>query len=172
MLALAYSDDEGFVVIVSLLVWALTWFLWYAGLRAGSSLRRERAPARVLAVMPLVAMAVLFVILRRWASFDVRDSSEYLFQYVMLGAAWLGVALRFAPWLGLSARDDAAERGNPAAAVALAGAMLGLTLCYAGGNVGDGPGWWVVVFSSGLATAVFFVSWAVCESRAHACAAA
>ena len=168
VLALAASPDEALIVVVSLLAWAVTWFLWYWGLRVGSPLRRQRGPARALAVMPLVALAVLFVILRRWASFDVKDSAPYLFQYVALGAAWLGVALRFTPWFGISARDDAAERGNPAAAVALAGAMLGLTLCYAGGNVGDGPGWWVVVFSSGLATVVFLASWAVFESGAQA----
>ena len=38
--------------------------------------------------------------------------------------------------------------------------MLGVTLCYAGGNIGDGPGWWVVVFSAALATGTLCVAWA------------
>jgi uncharacterized membrane protein YjfL (UPF0719 family) len=168
LLVLPLSEDEALVVVVSILVAPLAWIWWYWELASGPKLRQERAAGRALGLVPLVALAVLYVILRRWASFDVRDSAEYLFQYMVLGAAWLGVALRFLPRLGISTRDDVAERGNPAAAVALAGAILGLMLCYAGGNVGDGPGWWVVVFSSGLATAAFFLAWAVLESASHA----
>lgn len=167
-LALLYSKDEALVLTVSVALCILTWIWWYWELRAGSKLRRERTPGRALAVAPPAALAVLYLILKRWSSFDVQSSPAYLFQYVALGAAWLGVFLRFFPWFGISARDDVAERGNPAAAVALAGATLGLILCFAGGNIGDGPGWWVVVYSSGLATACFFASWAVFESKAHA----
>jgi hypothetical protein len=42
---------------------------------------------------------------------------------------------------------------------AVIGALLGVTLCYAGGNIGDGPGWWVVLFSAGLATSVLLAAW-------------
>lgn len=167
-MALLYSEDEGFILLTSVVVWVLTWIVWYRELRVGSWLRRARRPGRALAMIPPVALVLLASILSRWASFDVRASPPYLFQYVALGAAWLGVALRIFPWFGISARDDVAERGNPAAAVALAGAILGLVLCYAGGNIGDGPGWWVVLFSSGLATAAFFASWAAFEAWAHA----
>lgn len=168
MLALLYSEDEVVIVLVSLAVSIATWIHWYVRLRVGPRLRGERAPSRVLAIMPLVALGVLWLILRRWSSFDVRDSAPYLFQYLVMGAAWLGVALLFLPWFGISARDDAAERGNPAAAAALAGSILGIVLCYAGGNVGDGPGWWVVFFSAALSTAAFFASFWVLETVAHA----
>jgi len=120
----------------------------------------------MLASAPLVALLVLLAILRAWSSFDVKDSGPYLFQYLALGAAWLGIGARFHSWYGVSARDDVAERGNPAAAVALSGAWLGLVLCYSGGNIGDGPGWWVVVFASGLASAAFFAAWGVLELAA------
>jgi len=53
------------------------------------------------------------------------------------------------------------ERANPAAAYAIGGALLGITLCFAGGNIGDGPGWWVVVFSAALSTLAFFILWAL-----------
>ena len=168
LLALPLSEDEGLVVVASLVAWILSWIWWYWELGTGPKLRAERTGSWMLAAVPPLALLVLYVILRRWASFDVKDSAEYLFQYVALGAAWLGVALRFLPRFGISARDDVAERGNTAAAVALAGALVGIMLCYAGGNVGDGPGWWVVVFSSGLATIAFFASLGVLESKSHA----
>jgi hypothetical protein len=36
-------------------------------------------------------------------------------------------------------------------------------LCFAGANIGNGPGWWVVVFSATLSTGGFFLLWAVVE---------
>ena len=62
-------------------------------------------------------------------------------------------------YLGLSVRDDVIERRNRAATLAFGGALIGVTCCYAGGNVGDGPGWWVVVLSAALATATLIVVW-------------
>lgn len=167
MLTPPYSEDEVVILAVSLVLGGGTWTHWYLQLCVGPRLRRARGPARALAIMPVAALFVLWLILERWSSFDVRESAPYLFQYMALGAAWLGFALLFLPRFGISARDDAAERGNPAAAVALSGALLGLCLCYAGGNVGDGPGWWVVVFSSGLSTLCLFASWAALEWAAH-----
>jgi uncharacterized membrane protein YjfL (UPF0719 family) len=65
--------------------------------------------------------------------------------------------------LGIIPRDDAVERRNLAAAIAISGAMLGILLCFAGGNIGDGPGWWVVVFCALLSTAALFVAWTILE---------
>lgn len=165
---LAYSPDENFLLVVSLGLAGLTWFGWYRALGQGPWIRRAQGLRRLLGIAPAVALLGVLAILRTAASFDVRESVPYLFQYLVLGAAWVGVAMRLTPWVGIGARADVVERGNPAAAVALAGACVGVALCYAGGNIGDGPGWWVVVFSSGLATAGFFVAWALVERLAHA----
>jgi hypothetical protein len=37
--------------------------------------------------------------------------------------------------------------------------LLGGTYCFAGGNVGDGPGWWVVLFSGLLSTMSLLFLW-------------
>ncbi len=161
------SEDEAFVSVVSTALWILCWLVWYWGLRVGSKLQTRRGPRRALAAAPIASLALVFLVLRLWSSHDVRDSPGYLYQYLALGGAWVGIAMTQLRWLGISARDDVAERGNPAAAAALFGALLGTALCYAGGNVGDGPGWWVVLFSSGLATAAYFVLWTVLETAAH-----
>jgi hypothetical protein len=79
--------------------------------------------------------------------------------YVVLGLAWLRIAERAFAFAGLSGRDDAIERGNQAALPAWVGALVGVTFCYAGGNVGNGPGWWVVVFSAALATGMLMMTW-------------
>lgn len=158
-LALALSEDEAFVFTVSLMTTAVTWFLAARTLGSGPRLGSPSAPRRVVWASALTCPVVLFVVLRRWASWDVRDSVPYLTQYLLLGTAWVGLGRIGFSWLGLSLRDDVVERGNLAAAVAGGGAALGLTLAYAGGNVGDGPGWGVVVLASGLASAAWFGLW-------------
>jgi uncharacterized membrane protein YjfL (UPF0719 family) len=93
----------------------------------------------------------------------VRRDPFYLTFYVLLGSGWLGMGAWLFPFVGLSPRDDALERGNAAAALAVAGALGGATLCYAGGNIGDGPGVEAVLFSVLLSTAAFFMLWFVVE---------
>lgn len=151
------SGDEGLVCVLSFLVWTIGAARWLANLRT-----RPHVPGPVrwrgaLAAAPLLAAGAVLVVLRVAASHDVRDDLRYLAMYTALGGAWIHVLLFMTPWLGISLRDDVVERRNPAAAAALCGYALAFAFVYAGGNIGDGPGWWVVVFSSGLASAAFVV---------------
>jgi hypothetical protein len=158
------SDDEVGVLIISSIVTIVSWGAWYI---APAFVRRV-GPAPwggvLLQVAPLAAGVMLWLVLRTASAHDVRDDPTYLFMYLVLGAAWVGVWIRLLAMTGVSTRDDVVERSNSSAALAVAGAMLGITLCYAGGNIGDGPGWWVVVFSAGLATVAFFAAWMVLET--------
>ena len=84
-----------------------------------------------------------------------------------VGTAWLFLATLLFPWLGLSISDDVIERRNPGALVALCGALLGLALIYAGGNLGEGSSYWNNIFSAALGTIGFFVSWFLLEWMGH-----
>ena len=153
------SDDELFVTAISVALGPVAWLIW---LFRGSRPRRldGRVSDGPYLFLALVACAALiFSVLRAAASFDVRDNELCLFMYIVLGLAWLRLMEPFFAYLGVSARDDVIERRNRAATPAFIGALLGVTCCYAGGNVGDGPGWWVVVLSAALATASLIVVW-------------
>ena len=153
------SPDEALVLVASLIVLLAAWTGWYwqAATIAVRLSPREGRP--LLYVIPLVCVLVLWMVLRELASFDVREAPQYLFLYMALGLAWVGALIRGTAFAGISMRDDVLERRNGAAAIAIGGAMLGLTFAFAGGNIGDGPGWWVVVFAAGLATLALFLSW-------------
>ena len=140
------------------------WVRWYYMTAAAAGFGAARAQRMPLYMIPFLCVALLFVVLRIAASHDVRDSWPYLLMYLVMGMAWL--VLWTAPMraLGVSPRDDALERSNPAAAYAVAGAMVGLTFAFAGGNIGDGPGWWVVVFCAGMATLGLLVMWGLVQS--------
>jgi uncharacterized membrane protein YjfL (UPF0719 family) len=155
------SPDEVFVTAVAIAVGPILWAVWLARM-ARLEMVRGRPGSVVAIAAALTACGLsIFVVLKAGASSDVVDSPEYLFMYVVVGLAWVRAVQSMFPYLGLSPRDDVFERRNKAAVLLLIGAMLGVTLCYAGGNVGDGPGWWVVIFSAGLATAALMISWAI-----------
>lgn len=153
------AESEVFALVVSLGLGAVLWSVWlFRVFRVPAQFSRFHERSLLLAV-PLACAAVLFWILVRYAASDVRDAPVYLFLYMAMGAAWLGVGTLVLPLFGLSGRDDVIERGNRAAAFAISGALLGITLCFAGGNIGDGPGWWVVVFCALLSTGALFLLW-------------
>jgi hypothetical protein len=150
------SEDEIFVLMMSAVFSLFCWVWWYgAALTAKSSPVAGRSPARgLLFVMPLLAALVLFVGLKLWSASDVRDDGRYLTMYFLMGLAWSGVASFIPAWLGISFRQDVLTRANHSASLVCGGWILGVTLSFAGANVGDGPGWWVVLFSALLSTAM------------------
>ena len=156
------SSDETFVCVVALVVSLVVWGRWgWACAPSGAFGGTLAGAGTWLWITPVVCAGILLLVLLTAAAEDVRYDPTYVFFYLVLGAAWLGAYKSILALAGLSARDDVLERGNEAAAVAISGALVGLTLCFAGGNVGDGPGWWVVVFSGLMATGAFYLIWCV-----------
>jgi uncharacterized membrane protein YjfL (UPF0719 family) len=156
------SGDETMVMLVSMVAGAIAWYWWYAATRV-KTLAIRNTGRSLFVVTPPICLVLLFVVLRLWAADDVRYSGTYLAFYTFAGAAWVGFCALWLGFLGISPRDDAIERQNLAAALAISGAVVGITFSFAGANIGNGPGWWVVVFSAGLATIAFFGLWAMIE---------
>lgn len=157
------SDDEVVVLMFSIGVAGISWLVWL--MRILKLRLRNRAGGEVgwLWAGPLCAALVTAVVLLFYSSKDVQTDPKYLFFYGMFAAAWVGILRLVTPLYGISARDDALERRNVAAAVVWFGAVQAFTLCFAGGNIGDGPGWWVVVYAAGLATTSLLILWAIYE---------
>jgi hypothetical protein len=160
------SGDEIVVLLLGGVAAVAAWIGWYVPVARVRGFGVRTRGRGVMASAPPIAALLLFAVLKTAAAHDVRDDPRYLLFYMVLGAAWVGLGTRLIPVLGISPRDDVLERGNRAASYTVAGALLALTLCFAGGNVGDGPGWWVVVFSAALATAALAVLWLVLDAMA------
>jgi len=150
------------LLLLSGFVTAYAWYRWCMAACVRTLVVRN-ASRLIFVIGPIVCLMLLYLILRRWAADDVRDNETYLTLYMLAGAAWVGLGADLFRFLGVSPRDDAVERQNLAAAFATAGALAGITFCFAGANVGNGPGWWVVIFSAALSTGAFFLLWAVVE---------
>jgi hypothetical protein len=159
------SGDETFVMIFGVVVALFTWPRWYRQLLGATRFSAPDSGRALVAWVPLICAAVLTYVLFTMASSDVVGA--YIWMYLLVGAGWLGLCAQALPWIGLSAVDDVGERGNGAAAWAVSGALLAMMFCFAGGNVGDGPGWWVVIFAAALATAGLALSWLLLDAIAR-----
>lgn len=159
------SDDETFCLLASLGIGLFAWGGLMLGLLRRAARYRTGAMCWALLGVGACSAAALLALLMAFASSDVRDAPQYLLMYTAVGVAWVG-ALRIVlgATVGVRARDDIAERGNPAAWLVQAGLIIGTTLAYAGGNFGDGPGWWVVVASAVLSTAALVGVWYLVEA--------
>lgn len=153
------SDGETLVLIVSGLIAIVAWPLWFVRVLRVKSLAPASASLAPVLLAPWVSAALLYAVLKTAASSDVVDDPKYVFMYQVFGAAWVAVGALWLRRLGISLVDDAVERRNAAASWAIAGFVVGLTIVFAGSNIGDGPGWWVVLFTGGLATSVYLLLW-------------
>lgn len=158
--ALPMSGDEVFLLIASGLISLVMWARWIRLSVAFRAMRRSPGDSWVW-VSGVTSILLLWFVLKTWASHDVRDSGIYLLLYVLLGFGLTGLALVALDRLGLSLRDDCLERPNVAARATMSGAILGFAAAYAGANIGDGPGWWVVVFCAFLSMGSLLLGWSM-----------
>jgi hypothetical protein len=94
-----------------------------------------------------------------WGAKEVRGQGSQVLFVTLVGIFWLVCAHKLFPWLGLSIRDDAFDRKNSAAAIALASALLSVAVTFAAGNLGEGPSYWENMFCAGLATGGLCALW-------------
>ena len=157
---------DGFELIVFALSGFLTLrflFKWYHATLFSWPFGRGKSKKIVLGLLPVAAFFIIMSTLETWASFDVVDDSFWIFFYIVLGFAWLWLGvLAMGAFFDLSWQDDILSMNNKAALYAFGGGFLGLTVIYAGANIGDGPGWWCVVFAGGRGLVAWIaLAWAV-----------
>lgn len=161
------SDDEVIAVVASVVVALIAWGRWYARLMMVPSWHPQLASRRSMALVPALCAGSMLLVLMTIASADVVNDARYILMYLAMGMAWIGIVVRMGTSLGISHRADAVERSNPAAIMVISGLLIGATACYAGGNVGNGPGWWVVVLCAILANGTLLAGWLVLELMTH-----
>jgi hypothetical protein len=161
------SEDEVLVLICAGVFALISWSGWLVGCCQARRARASTLVRLIASVLPIACAIILLTVLLLWSSADVRTSGLYTFFYMVFGAAWLGLTKILSPLLGISLRDDVLERRNTAALWPIAGALLGLTFCFAGANIGDGPGWWVVLFAAIISTGAWSLFWLIYESMTH-----
>lgn len=162
------SGDELVVFILSLILSVTMWGKWLRLCLSREDFGRARQLHIIGGLIPFSGLVLIFCVLRAYASYDVREDIMYLLFYTAFGCAWLALLSHYAGLCGLSFRDDWLERGNVSAAALGTGVLLGGAGAFAGANIGDGPGWWVVLVCALLATGALFLCWWLYNSMSHA----
>jgi uncharacterized membrane protein YjfL (UPF0719 family) len=142
------------------------WGRWYYSLQLGRTLGASRRGRVALALVPVFCAIFLFAILKRLSAYNVKSDPTTVVLYLMFGASWLGLTQLVFGLLGVSARDDVLERGNPAAAWIISGQLIGTAFCFAGANVGNGPGPEVVTLCAFLSTFTLLLLWFLIDHAA------
>ena len=130
---------------------------------AGQVLRRAQAFAWCVRVCFAASVGLIAVGLWHWGALEVRAHFDQVLALTLLGVGWLVISMHLFAWFGLSIADDAIERRNSGALLALCGATFGVAVIYAGGSFGEGPSYWNNIFSGALGTFGFFLLWCLLE---------
>ena len=162
------SGMEAMVMVVSSCTTIGFLWYWYYKILKLWPLSFNKIGRLVLAVLPVLAFVIIFEVLSSMASYDVVDDAVYILMYIFFGYTCLAFgSMMVRMVLDLSWDDDALRRGNRSGVAAYAGAFLGMTMIYTGANIGDGPGWWTVMFAGSLGFAAWLALAAQFNKFAH-----
>jgi hypothetical protein len=110
-----------------------------------------------------VSLMMMAWALYKWGAGEVRSNVGEVLFLTSIGGVWLTLANGLFSWFGLSVRDDAVERRNSSALIALCGAEAAVAVTYTGGSLGEGPSYLNNFVSVGLATVGLFGLWLLLE---------
>jgi hypothetical protein len=146
-------------------------FFWTSHWRVVRDSTPFRAAGRVrlgIAATAVLCLLGILAVLLTASARDVRSDPYYVAVYELIASLWLAGAWHAFGYFGISPRDDVMEKRNRAASWAVSGALTGVALCFAGSNVGNGPGTEAVIFCAAMASAALFLVWFVLDA-AGAC---
>jgi hypothetical protein len=159
-----FDPDEAFFLIIGGIFALIGTIIWYLRLARVTSIGESGVQRKIVALAPPAALAGLAFVLMTWADPKyVVGHFDYQLLFTAGGLAGLWIVSWITGKLGVDVRDDALERRNVAAAVAVGGALLGAMTIYAACNVGAGPTIWTTIFPAVVATGVWVVLWLIVE---------
>lgn len=131
---------------------------WYRYLFGIFKPKRKLINDYILGLLPFVLFIIIYYTLRNLASFDVVNDTLFIIFYIFFGFTWIYLFNKLIfLFYDISWIDDIITNGNYAALSAYIGALLGITLIYAGANIGDGPGFWCVMVAGGIGAILWFI---------------
>jgi uncharacterized membrane protein YjfL (UPF0719 family) len=121
----------------------------------------QRVNRFMMAAWPLSGLVVTYIVVQTWGDAKVRGHFDYVLLFLVGAVAWLGMADAAISVFGISSRDDAIERDNRAATVAVGSWLLGVSVVYALSNVGAGPTIWTTLAPACVGTIALIVAYLI-----------
>jgi hypothetical protein len=172
LLSQADDDTGDFEPVFFLIAIAVALAAGYRYYRSLITVHRLVCPRRLrvfLAIWPIVCLGpIIWVLMNLSDPQYVRGHADYMLAFAGTGLAWILTTPIILSLSGISLRDDAIERRNGAALVAIASMMLGQALCYAGANIGSGATIWTTIVPALLASGVLYLGWFISAALVNA----
>ncbi len=164
-----FSGDEVFFLVIASILTLFAVARYYAPLIRTSPMVSPPSRHKLLALVPLLCLSIVLIVLATASDpATVRGHEDYMTLFIVGAVPWVVFPAIFGGFFGISFRDDAIERRNTPAAIALTGAMLGFTCCYAGSNIGSGDTIWTTIVPALLSAVALFICWFLVELIARA----
>jgi hypothetical protein len=152
-LCVCFMDGlEVFMLIISAVFAIIFLAKWYSPLTGVFPKGRCRAARVTLGFLPLVSIGIISATLTTLAAPSVIGEPLWIFFYLIMGFLWIysGMGMIFRCF-DLSWRDDVVNKpGNQPALLPVIGSFVAISLIYSGANIGDGPGFWCVIYAGGM----------------------
>ena len=152
------GEDEVVALMASAVAGIFGLARWYGVGLTTSWLGASRTARLLLLVLPPLAILGLWQVLGTYAAVDVREDFRYQLLFAVMGTIWVLLLPRALTLIGVSFEDDALERRNAAASIAIGGAVVSLGVLFAGSNMGEGPSIWNTVETALVATGVLGIA--------------
>jgi hypothetical protein len=153
-----FSGDEQIFLVMTGIAAAVGAVGWYAPLVKARRPFAWTLGRAVLGILPIPALLLIYLVLQTLADPEqVAGHADYVTLFMIAGAAWVFWAPVALPWVGLQGPRDLLERRNVASLVVSSGTVAGVTLAYAGSNIGAGPTIWTTIVPALAATAWLFL---------------
>ncbi|SRR5260221_447349 len=143
-----------FLMLFALGVWKFSFF-------PSNFLHTNRRALLSWLALMFACECLIYLLLVKWSAPSVHEDAGEITFYLVFSMIWIVLTQGLFAFLGVSVRDDVAERRNLAAGFAAAGLTIAATGCAAGSNIGDGPGFEVMFFCAGISTASLLILWAM-----------
>ncbi len=128
-----------------------------------ASLPGRRSTHSNIQWVPLCCLAVILLVLLFFSASNVRNDGRYIALFLILGTAWLYVATIAFSGLGISFPVDVLGQNNAAAGISASGGLAGVTIVYAGAQIGEGSTIWTTIIPAFIGTCALFFCWLMLE---------
>jgi hypothetical protein len=140
-----FGGDEWVFFIASAAIVLFGTARYYFPLISVSLIRKSFLRRILLASLPPISIVPTYVVLCRWTDPQVLGHLDYTILFMLGATAFIFVTASAIQILGISIRQDAIERDNPAALAAICGILPAVGIIYALSNIGTGPTIWTTI---------------------------
>lgn len=145
--------EDPVFILLDIAAYIYVFFMGYKLFSSNFHFEYNRVWRRIISSSWVITLTLLFLHLRYLASYDVINSPYYIVGYMSFGFLWSCFSVECMENVtDIHFDQDIRERNNNSASIVHGAFIISSGITFSGANVGNGPGWEVVLFTASLST--------------------